>query len=216
MQDDEEEKKLREALAKTLQVGGDEDDDENDDDMTDSEMAPLDDKLVEIFKQMKKAPNKKKEQKDAKETMINFKSRVLDLLNIYAKRQASNPLVFELLLPLLRLSRTTKAKHLSDRSRDIIGNIQKFTKKEKTTDGATIELLQAVHAEASKDQSKAFAKAASAASLTVSAALFREGTIEEVFLCYAATGLAKVKGEVAIQPAFLVDFAQFAASYTAS
>ena len=44
-------------------------------------MMTLDAKLVEIFSQRKKAPNKK-EKKGAKENIINFRNRVLDLLEI--------------------------------------------------------------------------------------------------------------------------------------
>jgi DNA polymerase phi len=78
--------KLDDELAKALgthpahqDINAESSDDDTD--MTDSEMMTLDAKLVEIFSQRKKAPNKK-EKKGAKENIINFRNRVLDLLEI--------------------------------------------------------------------------------------------------------------------------------------
>jgi DNA polymerase phi len=138
--------------------------------MTDSEMMALDSKLVEIFSQRKKEPNKKQEQKDAKETIVNFKSRILDLLDIYVKKQAANPLSYGLLLPLLHLIRTTKTKPLAEKARDIITSFSKAAKKSTPTSVdvfSQIKLLKTIHLEASKDPSHGFARAASTSSLCI-------------------------------------------------
>nr|XP_002731208.1 PREDICTED: myb-binding protein 1A-like protein-like [Saccoglossus kowalevskii] len=70
-------------------------------DMSDSQMFKLDDALAEAFKEKLKAKNMKKEKIQAKKMMIHFKLRVLDLLDIFIKRQPANPLVLSLLHPLL-------------------------------------------------------------------------------------------------------------------
>ncbi|KAL2257198.1 hypothetical protein VTK26DRAFT_521 [Humicola hyalothermophila] len=163
-------------------------------DMTDSEMMAVDEKLAEIFKQRSKLTNKKKEKKDAKETVINFKHRVLDLLAIFVKKEAAagNPLVFDVLLPLLHLVRTTTTKALANKACETISNFSKSLKKARSTlisaatttsddtadktaptldQEALLELLRELHEEASKDPSHAFARAVSTASLAVASVL---------------------------------------------
>ena len=95
-------------------------DSDSDADMSDSEMLDLDAKLVEIFKQRKKTPNKKKEKKDARETVVNFKNRILDLLEIYVKKQAGRPAAFGLLLPLLDCMKTTGTKQVGEKAHSIL------------------------------------------------------------------------------------------------
>lgn len=151
-------------------------------DMSDSEMIALDDKISAAFKSRMKETGKKKENKDAKVTVINFKHRALDLLAIYARREAANPLVYELLVPLLQLMHTTKTKDLARKAGNIITELPKTLRKVKSGSGGNgqekeneekeavdtdeqLQLLQAIHDEMSKDDSHAYAKAASTASL---------------------------------------------------
>ncbi|PVH76627.1 hypothetical protein DL98DRAFT_561891 [Cadophora sp. DSE1049] len=225
-EEDEDAEKLNLALAQALGTHlpgqeGDEQDEDSDADMTDSEMMQLDAKLVEIFSARKKAPNKKQEQKDAKETMVNFKGRVLDLLEIYAKKQASNPLAFGLLLPVLRLIRTTKAKQLAEKAHNIILAFAKASKSAKK-DGAAevnaseqIKLLKAIHLEASKDPSHLFARAASSASLLVASSLYRadNGSVKKIATVYRDSQVAWVEGEVKMQAAFFVDWVNWCQSH---
>lgn len=187
---------------------------DSDADMTDSEMMELDSKLVEIFSQSKKAPNKKQEQKDAKETMINFKSRVLDLLDIYVKKQAGNPLAFELLIPLLLLIRTTKTKPLAEKAHNIIlafSKASKNSKKDTNTNSSNeisinsqIKLLKAIHLEVTKDPSNLFTKACSSASLLVASSLYRvdKSNVRKIAKVYMETQVEWVEGGVKIQTVF--------------
>ncbi|KAK0108516.1 DNA-directed DNA polymerase [Cadophora gregata] len=223
-EEDEDAEKLNLALAQALGThlpGQDGDDEDSDADMTDSEMMQLDAKLVEIFSARKKAPNKKQERKDAKETMVNFKGRVLDLLEIFAKKQASNPLAFGLLLPLLQLIRTTKAKQLAEKAHNIILAFAKASKAAKK-DGVAeinaseqIKLLKAVHLEASKDPSHLFARAASSASLLVASSLYRvdKGSVKKIATVYRDSQVAWVEGEVKMQAAFFVDWVNWCQSH---
>ncbi|KAI1639924.1 DNA polymerase phi-domain-containing protein [Biscogniauxia mediterranea] len=196
---------LDDALAKVLKSHRlDQDKDaessDNDSDMTDSEMMALDPKLIEVFKQRAKASSKKKDRKDAKESIITFKHRILDLLHIYVKHEASrNPLSFHLLLPLLGLVRTTTAKPLANKALGVLADFSKAAKKKHKAPGggnskeeeedphkqqeeqdvdvdadaeAQFALLEAiVLREAPRDPSHAFARAASTAALLVASRL---------------------------------------------
>lgn len=163
---------------------------DDDSDMSDSEMIALDEQLAAAFKSRVKNGSKKKENKDAKETVVNFKHRTLDLLGIFARKEAANPLVYKLLLPLLQMMRTTKTKDLARKAGNIIAEMSKAQRKakasskdeiknedqeDKDSDKAGLEdylvtqmeLLEAIHDEMSEDESHAFAKSASNASLLV-------------------------------------------------
>ncbi|CZT47188.1 related to DNA polymerase V [Rhynchosporium secalis] len=214
-ENDEDAEKLDLALAQALgthplnQAGND--DEDSDADMTDSEMLQLDKKLVEIFSARKKVPNKKQDAKDAKETMVNFKGRVLDLLEIYAKKQASNPLAFGLLLPLLQLIHTTQTKQLAEKAHNIILAFAKASKREGASEVVAsdqVELMKLVHKEAAKDPSHLLARSASSASLLLASSLYRSDkeSMKEVTMVYRDSQLAWVNGEVAMQASFFVDW----------
>ena len=228
-EDDEEAKKLDDALAKALgthrldqDMNAEESD--SDADMTDSEMMALDSKLVEIFSQRKKQPNKKQEQKDAKETMVNFKSRILDLLDIYVKKQATNPLAFGLLLPLLQLIRTTKTKQLAEKAHNIILSFAKAFKSAKKEGAADVNiseqiaLMKAIHAEASKDLSHMFAKAASLSSLLIASSLYRadKSLVKKIATVYRDSQTVWAEGEVKMQAAFFHDWVNWCQSHANS
>jgi DNA polymerase phi len=228
-EEDEEVKMLDEALAKALgthhldQEGNEESD--SDADMTDSEMMALDSKLIEIFSQRKTVPNKKQEQKDAKETMVNFKSRVLDLLEIYVKKQATNPLAFELLLPLLQLIRTTKTKQLAEKAHNIILSFAKASRTAKKAEGAPsvsiseqMKMIKLIHREASKDPSHVFAKAASTASLLVASSMYRadKSSVKKIATVYRDSQVAWLEGEVKMQAAFFTEWVNWCQSHANS
>jgi DNA polymerase phi len=225
---DEDAKKLDEALAQALGTHRLDEDHEaesdSDADMTDSEMMALDSKLVEIFSQRKKVPNKKQDQKDAKETVVNFKSRILDLLDIYVKKQASNPLAFGLLLPLLQLMRSTKTKSLSEKAHNIIIAFAKASKGVKKEDlmevdvDEMLKLMKDIHLEATKDPSHVFAKAASTASLLAASRLFRidRSNGRKIVKVYADSQGAVLEDGLKIHAAFFHDFANWVQSHNAN
>ncbi|KAG9243849.1 DNA polymerase phi-domain-containing protein [Calycina marina] len=182
---------------------------DSDADMTDSEMMALDSKLIEIFSARKNLPNKKQEAKNAKETMVNFKSRVLDLLEIYVKKQASNPLAMGILLPTLRLIRTTNAKPLINKAHGIISALQKASKEANKRGMGDIEeqlmLIREIHGDAAKNQSRGFAMAASTACIIVALNVWRhdKDNIGKVAAIYSGTSSGWMKGDLTIQPEFL-------------
>ncbi|KAJ4394508.1 DNA-directed DNA polymerase [Gnomoniopsis smithogilvyi] len=153
---------------------------DDDSDVSDSEMMALDDRISAAFKMRMKDASKKKENRDAKETVVNFKHRALDLLAIFARKEAANPLALKLLVPLLQLMHTTKTRDLVKKAGNIIAELPKAQKKlrgnkegeEQEVDAVMDEveltqLLEEIHEEIKKDDSHAYAKAASTASLLV-------------------------------------------------
>ncbi|KAL7787517.1 DNA polymerase phi domain-containing protein [Trichoderma ceciliae] len=193
-------------------------------DMSDSQMFALEDKLAEVFKQRAKArPDSKKQKKDAKQSVINFKHRILDFLDIYVKNEVLSPLAFSLLVPLLNLMRTTSTKTLASRACEIILNYQKGMKKARSGGNrdATAEVaapvygadgllpvLVEVHEEAGKDNAHAYAKAASAASLIVASAMFASDKelVKRAAAVYAKTQSDWVLGQVKMQNSFFADW----------
>ncbi|GAW14514.1 hypothetical protein ANO14919_039170 [Xylariales sp. No.14919] len=209
---------LDDALAKVLnshRLDKDQDAQPSDDDsdMTDSEMMALDEKLVDVFKHQIKNTKRKNEKKDAKETVVLFKHRVLDLLGIYVKQEASNVLAFSLLLPLMELVRTTTAKPLANKAMNILADFSKASKKTRGKETqvdteAQINLLVDIHKEASKDMSHAFGKAASTASLLVASNLWAadQENVDRINAVYAQTFADCQKGKAKIQGAFFSDW----------
>lgn len=128
---EEADRQANEALSKALEINRDEGSDMSDDDdeesMDDEQMMALDETLSNIFKERQKALSKAKsgnqkkiEAKDAKNNMIQFKSRILDLLTIYLKNEPENWLIISMILPLLSLIRTTKDRALGEKAHNII------------------------------------------------------------------------------------------------
>lgn len=192
----------------------------SDGDMSDSEMLALDEKLSEVFKNRVQAkPDTKKQKKDAKQSVVNFKHRILDLLDIYVKHEAHSPLAFSVLSPLLNLMRTTNTKALSGRACETILNYQRGLKKvrsaakdddkqEEIDTEDMLTLLVEIHEDAGKDNSHAYAKAASAASLIVASAMYTadQQAIKQVATLYANTQSRWVLGEVKLQNSFFADW----------
>lgn len=197
-------------------------------DMSDSQMFALEDKLAEVFKQRAKArPDSKKQKKDAKQSVVNFKNRILDFLDIYVKNEVLSPLAFSLLIPLLDLMRTTSTKTLASRACEIILNYQKGLKKARSGAGGNkdtteteaaaapvydaeqlLSVLVDVHKEAGKDNAHAYAKAASAASLIVASAMFAtdKELVKQAAAVYAKTQSDWVLGEAKLQNSFFADW----------
>lgn len=162
----------------------------SDSDVSDSEMIALDERISAAFKMRMKDASRKKANRDAKETVVNFKHRALDLLAIFAKKEAANPLALQLLLPLLRLMHATKTKDLARKAGTIIAELPKTQKKTRVAAAAAVnkeeevdeaasvdddddeiteleQLLVEIHEEMRLDDSHWYAKAASTASLMV-------------------------------------------------
>ena len=150
-------------------------------DMDDAQMEALDAQLSTVFRERKKAAPKKNSQKEAKENIIFFKARVLELLEIYIKHQFLNPLAVDLILPLLTLIRTTTSKKVSEKACTIIKEFSKLYKvKDRTSSNPNIislatSLLDNVHAAALQQGSNAYGNACSQASILAAKILIANG-----------------------------------------
>lgn len=200
---------------------------DNDSDMTDSEMMALDDKLVEVFKQRAKNTGKKKEKKDAKESVIMFKHRILDFIALYLKHEAANPLAFSLLLPLLEVVHSTTAKPLANKAVAAIENFSKAFKKARAAGDkheldatAQLALMREIHQQAAKDAAHAYGRAASMASLLVASSLVAVAPagdhVEAINALYAQTFTECQKGTLKLPGFFFTDWVNWGMGHAAN
>ncbi|KAK5725588.1 DNA-directed DNA polymerase [Elasticomyces elasticus] len=161
-------RKLADALGT---AGMDEADSDSDgSDMDDEQMMALEPHLTNIFKERNKLASKKQDNKDAKENIINFKNRVLDLLAIYVKSQYENVIALDIILPLTSLVRTTSSKATAEKAFAVLKQYFEACNKNKSLPqpedvGACFEVLEAIHEEIKLGGSKLHANACSRASL---------------------------------------------------
>lgn len=160
-------KKLADALGT---AGMNEDSDDDGSDMDDEQMMALEPHLTSIFKERQKTSSKKQDKQDAKENIVNFKNRVLDLLLIYVKSQYGNVLALDLILPLATLVRTTTNKPTAEKAfavlRQYFDTCNKHRSLPRPDDqDACFEVLASVHEEMKLGGSKLHAAACSRSSL---------------------------------------------------
>lgn len=191
--DETEAAKLETALAEALTASGaaaNSDDDGSD--MDDDAMLALDKHLITIFKQRSNEKSKKAETKAAKETIANFKNRVLDLLDIFAKssRVLDIGISSAMILPLLRCTRRTASKPVADHAALVIRNFANSLRGKEvdvlSANGPQKEalwsLLEEIHAEAAKDGGPGREKhkaACSQASITIMKVLVASGGMQK-------------------------------------
>jgi DNA polymerase phi len=182
-EDDEEDEELtnfNNLLALTLQTskptvdGEDDEEDSDDSDMDDEQMMALDPHLTKIFQQRSQVTSNKKDREGAKQTVLQFKSRVLDLLSIYMEKEYSNVLTLEIVLPVLRRIRASANKQLADKSFKLLKTYfdvrahHKAPLPKPDEPGKVWDILKSIHEEAKMGSgSNLHATACSSASLHV-------------------------------------------------
>ncbi|GAO18123.1 uncharacterized protein UV8b_02917 [Ustilaginoidea virens] len=203
---------------------------EDEGDMSDSQMFALDEQLSAAIAPHIKAnkPDSRKLKLEAKQSVVNFKHRILDLLEVYMKNEPLNQHTFRLLVPLLRLMRTTSTKPLASRAVSMILAHRKHldkarsearaagrgktgqsgAAKEDRDDEAFLSILEEIHAEAFEDQSGEYARAASSAGLAVATAVLERSAdnFDSVVDVYARTLKALARGKRKWQKRFIVDW----------
>ncbi|KAL8860427.1 MAG: hypothetical protein Q9178_003086 [Gyalolechia marmorata] len=166
--------KLAQAL-KTRPINGDTDgagsEDSSDEDMDDEQMEALDEHIASMFEGRKKTVSRKKQNMDAKKTIVDFKCRALELLEIFVKKRHRDMLVLDLLMPLLTVIRTTTSSLVSRKACNVMRNLSKLCKGQKVphidNEAAFVKLLKEIHVEARRESSNAHASACGQASLLV-------------------------------------------------
>ncbi|ODV84391.1 hypothetical protein CANARDRAFT_185564, partial [[Candida] arabinofermentans NRRL YB-2248] len=160
-----------EAIDEKKKNDDDDDDDEDNDDedddyesdvesMSDEQMMAIDSTLSQIFKQRRDAlsglegtsgSQRKQDVADAREMMAFFKSRVLDLLEVFHNKRSNDVLNVELCITLLDLMQMTMEKHVGEKAHKLIKKITKSTYITEGDDGkdTLMNQLSAVHERAS-------------------------------------------------------------------
>ncbi|KAL4960390.1 DNA-directed DNA polymerase POL5 [Aspergillus stella-maris] len=196
----------------------------SDEDMSDSEMDAIDTQLVKVFRARRDALSKKSDKKDAKENMVNFKNRVLDLLEIYVKKKEchSSILCLDLILPLLRLTRRSTVKQISARANNVLREYTKLCKGPSLpslSDEEEIEsvwsLLKDVHEEAKRSGPPTHASGASQASLLLVKVLTAhdKAFVGGVVDVYAETRKSQLLDKKChVQPGFFTDWSNWCVS----
>ena len=179
-EDDAELTEFNNLLALTLQtskpkLNGEAPDESSDEsDMDDDQMMALDPQLTKIFRQRSKTTNTKQQRMNAKQNVVHFKSRALDLLAIYLAKQCSNPLLLDLLIPLLRRTRGQANEKIADKVGKVLRTFFNTRTKHKASlpvpedVEAVWEVLKGIHEEAKMGGgAKTHANTCSSASLYV-------------------------------------------------
>ncbi|KAF3934967.1 hypothetical protein ABW19_dt0209445 [Dactylella cylindrospora] len=184
---DEETKRLHAALAEALGTSADPNrnpDSDSDEPMDDDQMLLVDEQLSKIFKQ-RKAPNKRQQKASAKESVVNFKNRILELLEIYVKGEAKNDEKIAVILPCLETIRRTTNQAVKGHAQNVLkaltqSNKKKGNAKEKDEDhteaeirfsdpDAAFEILEQIHKESAlRSQSREHTNSCSQCSLYIS------------------------------------------------
>lgn len=179
-------------------------------------MEQVDAQLANVFRARRQAVSQQKDKKDARSNMVNFKNRVLDLLEIFVKKSHSRLLALDLLLPLLRLTRRSTVKQIANKANTVLREYTKICKgsavpKIEDEEGieAVWELLRSIHKEAGHSGPPAHATAVSQASLLVVKVLVGhdKGLVAGAVDVYGETRkemLLSTKSHV--QPSFFTDW----------
>lgn len=129
------------------------------DSMDDEQMMAMDEQLSTIFKERRNALDKivtgnkrKAEVEDAREQMIFFKHRILDLLDIYFKHQTESVLCLKSIEPLLTLIHLTLDKNIGTKAHKLLKTkISKvrITSESKDEAESILEMIKRIQSNAS-------------------------------------------------------------------
>ena len=190
-------------------------------DMNDEQMEALDDQIATIFRQRKLQPNKNKENQDTKAAMIQFKCRVLELLELFVKRVPNSRPGIDLLRPLLGLVKQTSSGEARNKAASVIREWLKAYKLDVDVKGSDTQqldnvrgLLRDVHGLAGQDGPNVYRSACSQASLLlVKIMLASGGTIADAWQQYAETGSSFVTDRAsAVKSQFFTDWLNWCVS----
>lgn len=119
--------------------------------MDDEQMMAMDDRLSKIFKERRdilssaESGNKRKtDVLEAKENMIFFKNRIVDMLDIFIKHNEGEMINFSMIKPLIKLINLTLDKNLANKAQKLIKTRLSKTKVTEVNDESIDELLELV------------------------------------------------------------------------
>lgn len=193
--------------------------DSSDEDMNDEQMEAMDEHISKIFRERKNTSSKKSQSKDAREAIVNFKSRVLDLLKIYVTQQHTNALTLDVLIPLLVTIRITRSPVVSEKASNVIREYSRLCKPKSVPPVSDVQsvigLLREIHRHANTEGSKAYGAACSQASLLLVKSLFAQDTenFRLVATVYAETHATFVLDQKSkVRPVFITEWVNWSVS----
>lgn len=143
-------KALQVALMKNMNDNGEESDIDLDQ-IDEDQGEELNKVLGDVFKQFKTNKGKSKKQNKNDETLTHFRTRVLDLIEIYLDSNPSMLLTLEIMLPLLQLLefsiKDSHQKPLQDRLKSCLKNmssLKKFSDCTEVTDKTLCDFLSSL------------------------------------------------------------------------
>lgn len=191
-----------------------------DEEMNDEQMEALDEQLEKVFRERKKVMSKKSQKKDAKEAIVNFKCRVLELLEIFIKHQNARLLTLDLLVPILTTIQSTTSTLVSARACGLIKTYTKVCKGKNLPDAKDtdpiFDLLEKVHNQATKDGSNAYTSSCSQASLLVVKVLVAQDreNLRRILLIYSETqARALLDPQCRVKVSFFSDWLNWCSSF---
>ncbi|KAJ3350791.1 DNA-directed DNA polymerase [Entophlyctis luteolus] len=174
--------RLKAALGKHAISDAEEDDgdkggSDDEEPLGDDDMEAFDEKLAAIFKERKRL---KIEKRDAKQQVLHFKLRAVDLLEIFIKKQPANPIVLNIITPSLRLiyeisdSKESQELHtkLTGLVKTKLAHLKENPRINNVEDG--VVLLKEIHDLATRAPSAAYVGLCSSMSLLVIKALMAQ------------------------------------------
>lgn len=157
-------------------------DEESGRELDDDQMMAIDDELALMFKDHVK---RRKDKDGAQREAIHFKNRIMDLLDIFVKRQPTSPLVLQFLVPLLALT-FSDDKQVSEKATGLL--MSRIGRLKEIPSGIDIAkssvILDNLHIRARKVRSRDAVAIISRCSLYVSRALLHVGADETVRMAY--------------------------------
>ena len=194
------ENKLAQALgthrAEDELVNGDAQ--ESDEEMMDDEqMEALDPMMSNMFKERKMASHKK-ETKNARDTIVQFKTKVLELLEIYVQQESKNPqnsILATIPTQCIACIQVTKSKQVSEKAAAVVKaalNAYKLSaapEPHKQVLKVAKQELRSVHQNVLKPGSNLYLRTCSQASLFLAKMMLNNNaTVEKVWKEYNRTG----------------------------
>lgn len=166
----------------------------SDEEMDDEQMEALEPLVTSIFKDRQKTTTKKLN-KDAKETIIQLKCRVLELLETFVKKQHESKTTLVIIKPLLVLMRSTNSKLVSEKAHKVLKDYMKAYKLKTKGENTEVDMVMAkeifheVHNLVTMPGSNAYLNACSQASLLLVKVMLNGGSrLEDAWADYASTG----------------------------
>ncbi|KAF3188247.1 hypothetical protein TWF788_000925 [Orbilia oligospora] len=231
---DEETRKLHAALAEALGTSKDpntSDASDSDESMDDDQMLLVDEQLSKIFKH-RKTPNKRQQRASAKESVVNFKNRILELLEIYVKGDGNCDEKIKVIVPCLEAMRKTGNPSVRSNAHNVLKSLAQSNKKKSPKDkeddttttiftdpSSAFEILKQIHQESSQphhqpQQSREHAASCSHCSLYISRILVAgdKSWIERITELYFTKTMVNwmTDAKCVTQPALFTDFVTWA------